>query len=89
MYAGRPWTIRQYAGFSTAEESERLLPRGYSPQGSIGVSGCIRSGHPPRPYDSDHPRVEGTWAKRAFAIDSVEDDENPVDGIPLDKVSFP
>ena len=85
MYAGRPWTIRQYAGFSTAEESNGFYRRGLA-AGQQGVSVAFDlATH--RGYDSDHPRVEGDVGKAGVAIDSVEDMKILFDGIPLDKVS--
>ena len=85
MYAGRPWTIRQYAGFSTAEESNAFYLRGLA-AGQQGVSVAFDlATH--RGYDSDHPRVEGDVGKAGVAIDSVEDMKILFDGIPLDKVS--
>ena len=85
MYAGRPWTIRQYAGFSTAEESNAFYRRGLA-AGQQGVSVAFDlATH--RGFDSDHPRVEGDVGKAGVAIDSVEDMKILFDGIPLDKVS--
>ena len=85
MYAGRPWTIRQYAGFSTAEESNAFYRRGLA-AGQQGVSVAFDlATH--LGYDSDHPRVEGDVGKAGVAIDSVEDMKILFDGIPLDKVS--
>ncbi|MDV7145259.1 methylmalonyl-CoA mutase [Tropicimonas sp. TH_r6] len=85
MYAGRPWTIRQYAGFSTAEESNAFYRRALA-AGQQGVSVAFDlATH--RGYDSDHPRVEGDVGKAGVAIDSVEDMKVLFDGIPLDKVS--
>ena len=85
MYAGRPWTIRQYAGFSTAEESNGFYRRALA-AGQQGVSVAFDlATH--RGYDSDHPRVEGDVGKAGVAIDSVEDMKILFDGIPLDKVS--
>ncbi|MCZ4262728.1 methylmalonyl-CoA mutase [Limimaricola sp. G21655-S1] len=85
MYAGRPWTIRQYAGFSTAEESNAFYRRALE-GGQQGVSVAFDlATH--RGYDSDHPRVEGDVGKAGVAIDSVEDMKILFDGIPLDKVS--
>ncbi|MBW4983008.1 methylmalonyl-CoA mutase [Mameliella sp. CS4] len=85
MYAGRPWTIRQYAGFSTAEESNAFYRRGLA-AGQQGVSVAFDlATH--RGYDSDHPRVVGDVGKAGVAIDSVEDMKILFDGIPLDKVS--
>ncbi|MDW3222675.1 MAG: methylmalonyl-CoA mutase [Paracoccaceae bacterium] len=85
MYAGRPWTIRQYAGFSTAEESNAFYRRALA-AGQQGVSVAFDlATH--RGYDSDHPRVEGDVGKAGVAIDSVEDMNILFDGIPLDQVS--
>ena len=85
MYAGRPWTIRQYAGFSTAEESNAFYRRNLA-AGQQGVSVAFDlATH--RGYDSDHPRVQGDVGKAGVAIDSVEDMKILFDGIPLDKVS--
>ena len=85
MYAGRPWTIRQYAGFSTAEESNAFYREALA-GGQQGVSVAFDlATH--RGYDSDHPRVEGDVGKAGVAIDSVEDMKILFDGIPLDKVS--
>ncbi|UWQ11729.1 methylmalonyl-CoA mutase [Aliiroseovarius crassostreae] len=85
MYAGRPWTIRQYAGFSTAEESNAFYRRNLA-AGQQGVSVAFDlATH--RGYDSDHPRVVGDVGKAGVAIDSVEDMKILFDGIPLDKVS--
>ncbi|MEO1599876.1 MAG: methylmalonyl-CoA mutase [Pseudomonadota bacterium] len=85
MYAGRPWTIRQYAGFSTAEESNAFYRRALDG----GAQGCSvafdLATH--RGYDSDHPRVIGDVGKAGVAIDSVEDMKILFDGIPLDRVS--
>ena len=85
MYAGRPWTIRQYAGFSTAEESNAFYRKALS-AGQQGVSVAFDlATH--RGYDSDHARVTGDVGKAGVAIDSVEDMKILFDGIPLDKVS--
>jgi methylmalonyl-CoA mutase len=85
MYAARPWTIRQYAGFSTAEESNAFYRKGLA-GGGQGVSVAFDlATH--RGYDSDHPRVTGDVGKAGVAIDSVEDMKILFDGIPLDKVS--
>ncbi|MDQ7079256.1 MAG: methylmalonyl-CoA mutase [Paracoccaceae bacterium] len=85
MYAGRPWTIRQYAGFSTAEESNAFYRQALA-GGQQGVSVAFDlATH--RGYDSDHPRVVGDVGKAGVAIDSVEDMKILFDGIPLDKVS--
>ncbi len=85
MYAGRPWTIRQYAGFSTAEESNAFYRRNLA-AGQQGVSVAFDlATH--RGYDSDHPRVVGDVGKAGVAIDSVEDMKILFDGIPLEKMS--
>ncbi|HKL56301.1 MAG: methylmalonyl-CoA mutase [Roseovarius sp.] len=85
MYAGRPWTIRQYAGFSTAEESNAFYRRNLA-AGQQGVSVAFDlATH--RGYDSDHPRVVGDVGKAGVAIDSVEDMKVLFDGIPLNEVS--
>jgi len=85
MYAGRPWTIRQYAGFSTAEESNAFY-RGALAAGQQGVSVAFDlATH--RGYDSDHPRVRGDVGKAGVAIDTVEDMKVLFDGIPLGSVS--
>jgi len=85
MYAVRPWTIRQYAGFSTAEESNAFYRQTLA-GGGQGVSVAFDlATH--RGYDSDHPRVTGDVGKAGVAIDSVEDMKILFDGIPLDKVS--
>jgi methylmalonyl-CoA mutase len=85
MYAGRPWTIRQYAGFSTAEESNAFYRRNLA-AGQQGVSVAFDlATH--RGYDSDHARVEGDVGKAGVAIDSVEDMKLLFDGIPLEKIS--
>ena len=85
MYAVRPWTIRQYAGFSTAEESNAFYRKALA-GGGQGVSVAFDlATH--RGYDSDHPRVTGDVGKAGVAIDSVEDMKILFDGIPLDKVS--
>jgi methylmalonyl-CoA mutase len=85
MYAGRPWTIRQYAGFSTAKESNAFYRRVLA-AGQQGVSVAFDlATH--RGYDSDHERVVGDVGKAGVAIDSVEDMKILFDGIPLDKVS--
>jgi methylmalonyl-CoA mutase len=85
MYAGRPWTIRQYAGFSTAEESNAFYRQALA-GGGQGVSVAFDlATH--RGYDSDHPRVTGDVGKAGVAIDSVEDMKILFDAIPLDKVS--
>src|SRR5665213_938248 len=85
MYANRPWTIRQYAGFSTAEESNRFYRENLK-AGQMGLSVAFDlATH--RGYDSDHPRVTGDVGKAGVAIDSVEDMKILFDGIPLDKMS--
>ncbi len=85
MYAGRPWTIRQYAGFSTAEESNAFYRQALA-AGGQGVSVAFDlATH--RGYDSDHPRVSGDVGKAGVAIDSVEDMKILFNGIPLNKVS--
>ena len=85
MYAHRPWTIRQYAGFSTAEASNAFYRKNLA-SGQQGVSVAFDlATH--RGYDSDHPRVVGDVGKAGVAIDSVEDMKVLFDGIPLDKVS--
>ncbi|HXV20366.1 MAG TPA: methylmalonyl-CoA mutase [Desulfuromonadales bacterium] len=85
MYAGRPWTIRQYAGFSTAEESNAFYKRNLA-AGQQGLSVAFDlATH--RGYDSDHPRVVGDVGKAGVAIDSIEDMKILFDSIPLDKVS--
>ncbi|TNF51806.1 MAG: methylmalonyl-CoA mutase, partial [Deltaproteobacteria bacterium] len=85
MYAGRPWTVRQYAGFSTAEESNAFYKRNLA-AGQQGLSVAFDlATH--RGYDSDHPRVVGDVGKAGVAIDSVEDMKILFSDIPLDKVS--
>jgi methylmalonyl-CoA mutase len=85
MYASRPWTIRQYAGFSTAEESNAFYRRNLA-AGQKGLSVAFDlATH--RGYDSDHPRVKGDVGKAGVAIDSVEDMKLLFDGIPLDTMS--
>ncbi|HZA67440.1 MAG TPA: methylmalonyl-CoA mutase family protein, partial [Geminicoccaceae bacterium] len=85
MYALRPWTLRQYAGFSTAEESNAFYRRNLA-AGQSGLSVAFDlATH--RGYDSDHPRVAGDVGKAGVAIDSVEDMKRLFDGIPLDQVS--
>ena len=85
MYAGRPWTIRQYAGFSTAEESNRFYRKALK-AGAQGVSVAFDlATH--RGYDSDHKRVSGDVGKAGVAIDSIEDMKVLFDQIPLDQVS--
>ena len=85
MYAGRPWTVRQYAGFSTAEESNAFYRRNLA-AGQKGLSVAFDlATH--RGYDSDHPRVVGDVGKAGVAIDTIEDMKILFDGIPLDKMS--
>ncbi len=85
MYANRPWTIRQYAGFSTAEESNAFYRQALA-AGQMGLSVAFDlATH--RGYDSDHPRVVGDVGKAGVAIDSVEDMKILFDGIPLDRIS--
>ncbi len=85
MYAGRPWTVRQYAGFSTAKESNAFYRRNLA-AGQKGLSVAFDlATH--RGYDSDHPRVSGDIGKAGVAIDSVEDTKILFDQIPLDKMS--
>ncbi len=85
MYVGRPWTVRQYAGFSTAEESNAFYRRNLA-QGQKGLSVAFDlATH--RGYDSDHQRVVGDVGKAGVAIDSIEDMKILFDGIPLDKMS--
>ena len=85
MYVGRPWTVRQYAGFSTAEESNAFYKRNLA-AGQKGLSVAFDlATH--RGYDSDHPRVVGDVGKAGVAIDSVEDMKILFDGIPLDEMS--
>ncbi|MEQ9575462.1 MAG: methylmalonyl-CoA mutase family protein, partial [Rhodospirillales bacterium] len=85
MYANRPWTIRQYAGFSTAEDSNKFY-RDNLAAGQKGLSVAFDlATH--RGYDSDHPRVVGDVGKAGVAIDSVEDMKILFDGIPLDEMS--
>ena len=85
MYAGRPWTVRQYAGFSTAEEANAFYRKNLA-AGQTGLSVAFDlATH--RGYDSDHPRVIGDVGKAGVAIDSVEDMKILFDGIPLDKMS--
>ncbi|KGO34675.1 MAG: methylmalonyl-CoA mutase [Desulfoprunum sp.] len=85
MYAGRPWTIRQYAGFSTAKESNAFYRKALA-AGQKGLSVAFDlATH--RGYDSDHPRVAGDIGKAGVAIDSVEDMKILFDGIPLDQMS--
>ena len=85
MYTGRPWTLRQYAGFSTAEESNAFYRRNLE-AGQTGLSIAFDlATH--RGYDSDHPRVTGDVGKAGVAIDSVEDMKILFDGIPLERMS--
>ena len=85
MYAGRPWTLRQYAGYSTAEESNVFYRKNLA-AGQTGLSIAFDlATH--RGYDSDHPRVTGDVGKAGVAIDSVEDMKILFDGIPLDRMS--
>jgi len=85
MYAGRPWTIRQYAGFSTAKESNAFYRKNLA-AGQKGLSVAFDlATH--RGYDSDHPRVAGDIGKAGVAIDSIEDMKILFDGIPLDQMS--
>uniref|UniRef100_A0A6B2KYU9 methylmalonyl-CoA mutase n=1 Tax=Arcella intermedia TaxID=1963864 RepID=A0A6B2KYU9_9EUKA len=85
MYTNKPWTIRQYSGFSTAKESNAFYKQNLA-QGGTGLSVAFDlATH--RGYDSDHPRVEGDVGMAGVAIDSVEDMEVLFSGIPLDKVS--
>mgnify|MGYP000574250237 FL=1 len=85
MYTVRPWTIRQYAGFSTAEESNAFYRRNLA-QGQKGLSVAFDlATH--RGYDSDHERVKGDVGKAGVAIDTVEDMKTLFDGIPLDRMS--
>jgi methylmalonyl-CoA mutase len=85
MYANRPWTLRQYAGFSTAQESNAFYRRNLA-AGQTGLSVAFDlATH--RGYDSDHPRVVGDVGKAGVAIDSVEDMKILFDGIPLDRMS--
>lgn len=85
MYVGRPWTIRQYAGFSTASESNAFYKRNLA-QGQKGLSVAFDlATH--RGYDSDHPNVVGDVGKAGVAIDTVEDMKELFDGIPLEDIS--
>ena len=85
MYANRPWTIRQYAGFSTAKESNRFYKEGLK-NGVMGLSVAFDlATH--RGYDSDHPRVVADVGNAGVAIDSIEDMKALFDGIPLNKMS--
>jgi len=85
MYAGRPWTIRQYAGFSTAEESNAFYRKALAAGGQGASVAFDLATH--RGYDSDHPRVSGDVGKAGVAIDSAEDMKILFEGIPLDQVS--
>src|SRR3954453_1931049 len=83
MYANRPWTLRQYAGFSTAEETNRFF-RDALAAGQTGLSVAFDlATH--RGYDSDHPRVAGDVGKAGVAIDSVDDMKRLFEGIPLER----
>ena len=85
MYTGRPWTLRQYAGYSTAEESNAFFRRNLA-AGQTGLSVAFDlATH--RGYDSDHPRVPGDVGKAGVAIDTVEDMKHLFEGIPLDRMS--
>ena len=85
MYSNRPWTIRQYAGFSTAEESNKFYKEGLK-NGVMGLSVAFDlATH--RGYDSDHPRVVADVGNAGVAIDSIEDMKVLFDGIPLNKMS--
>ncbi|MEE8500134.1 MAG: methylmalonyl-CoA mutase family protein, partial [Kiloniellales bacterium] len=85
MYALRPWTLRQYSGFSTAEDSNAFYRKNLA-AGQMGLSIAFDlATH--RGYDSDHPRVEGDVGKAGVAIDSVEDMKILFDGIPLEKMT--
>ena len=85
MYTNRPWTIRQYAGFSTAEESNKFYKEGLK-NGVMGLSVAFDlATH--RGYDSDHPRVVADVGNAGVAIDSIEDMNLLFDGIPLDQMS--
>src|SRR2546425_4148202 len=85
MYAGQPWTIRQYGGFSTAEDTNAFFRRNLA-AGQTGLSIAFDlATH--RGYDSDHPRVVGDVGKAGVAVDSVEDMKLVFDGVPLDRVS--
>ena len=85
MYATRPWTVRQYAGFSTAEESNAFYRRNLA-AGQKGLSVAFDlATH--RGYDSDHPRVAGDVGMAGVAIDSILDTRTLFDGIPLDRMS--
>src|SRR5512141_2247485 len=85
MYAVKPWTIRQYAGFSTAEESNAFYRRALA-AGAQGVSGAFDPATH-RGYDSDHPRVTGDVGKAGVAIDTLDDMKILFDAIPLDTMS--
>ncbi|MBW2327337.1 MAG: methylmalonyl-CoA mutase, partial [Deltaproteobacteria bacterium] len=85
MYAGRPWTVRQYAGFATAKESNEFYRKNVA-AGQTGLSVAFDlATH--RGYDSDHPRVVGDIGKAGVAVDSVEDMKILFDQIPLDKIT--
>src|SRR5699024_4259094 len=85
MYVNRPWTIRQYAGFSTAQESNAFYRRNLA-AGQKGLSVAFDlATH--RGYDSDHPRVGGDVGMAGVAIDSIYDMRELFDGIPLDRMS--
>src|SRR2546425_13301641 len=85
MYANRPWTIRQYAGFSTAEESNAFYRKNLA-AGQMGLSIAFDlATH--RGYDSDHPRVAGDVGMAGVAIDSIYDMRQLFDGIPLDEMT--
>src|SRR5690606_10112467 len=85
MYRGRPWTVRQYAGFSTAEESNAFYRKALA-AGQLGLSVAFDlATH--RGYDSDHERVRGDVGKAGVAVDTVEDMKLLFDGIPLDQIS--
>src|SRR6185369_2096968 len=85
MYANRPWTIRQYAGFSTAEDSNAFYRENLK-RGQMGLSVAFDlATH--RGYDSDHPRVVGDVGKAGVAIDTIDDMKILFDGIPLDQMS--
>ena len=85
MYTTQPWTIRQYAGFSTAEESNAFYRRNLA-AGQKGLSVAFDlATH--RGYDSDHPRVRGDVGMAGVAIDSIYDARTLFDGIPLDEMS--
>jgi methylmalonyl-CoA mutase len=85
MYVTQPWTIRQYAGFSTAEDSNAFY-RAISPPGRKGLSVAFDlATH--RGYDSDHPRVAGDVGMAGVAIDSIYDMRTLFSGIPLDKIA--